>query len=338
MNKLAALLAPLVLGLAISAPAAVSYASLGVAGNTNAFIFGSVTTSNGGHADGSIVVGGNWSGSRYEARKKGNDAKNAPMPGDPLPANLAVYIAGDANIKGDKGSNFLRTFGGDVYIGGKYSAQNVDTQKKGIVYAKGGFDLAPTEKNLLQLSSTLSKMDSAKLTINDPNNVKVDVTANKANGNLKVYTIDGSLLGGGKTLDFLKATGDETIVINVTGDNINWGWSVNVGDETNKGNKNPLQYEDILWNFVDAKTINIRDRQFSGTILAPNATVNQSQNIHGTLIAATWNVTQNSSLTSHTFVGKIPLVSAPEPAGVMTMGGFLALALFSRRRQAVRLS
>jgi choice-of-anchor A domain-containing protein len=334
MNKLAALLAPLVLGLSLNTTkAAVSYASLGLAGNSNAFIFGNANT-DGGHADGSIIVGGDWSGSRYELRQK-SDSPNigAGATGSPIPGNASLYIGGNDNIKGDKGSNVLRTMSGDVYIAGKYSAENVDAQNKGTVSNKS-FDLAPTVENLKKLSTDLAKFDSVALTL-DPkntNNVKVNLSLNTANAdkNLKVYTVDASILGGGRTLDFSGATGNETIVINVVGKTVDWGWSVNTNDLT--GN------DDIIWNFADTTTLNIQDRQFNGSILAPNATVNQSQNINGTLIAQTWNNKNSAELHSYTFSGKIPLgVSAPEPAGVMTMAGFLGLVLCSRRRQAVRL-
>lgn len=48
MNKFLTLLAPLILGSSIAAKAAVSYATLGIAGDTNAFIFGNVHATEGG--------------------------------------------------------------------------------------------------------------------------------------------------------------------------------------------------------------------------------------------------------------------------------------------------
>ncbi|MES2705531.1 MAG: choice-of-anchor A family protein [Verrucomicrobiota bacterium] len=319
MKKLAALLA-LSLGIALPARAAVTYASLGAAGNTNAFIFGNVNT-NGGHADGSIVVNGNWSGNYYEVRQH----NNTPLPTAPFANNTALYIGGSNNV-----SNYIRTLSGDAYIAGDKNP--IQNNGGGHTYT-ASYDLAPTIANLKKLSTDLSLLSSTQMVINDPNNVKVN-TASIA-GNLKVYTIDGSLLGGGKTLDFLNSSSSDTIVVNVTGASVNWGWS------------NNYDASRILWNFVDATSISINDREFRGTILAPKATVNQGNaNINGTLIAQNWNNTGSNELHSHTFTGTVPLpspappvipVAAPEPAGMMTMGGFLALALCSRRRQTVRL-
>lgn len=331
MNKLALLLSSLVLGLAASAPAAVSYASLGIAGQTNAFIFGNAITNSGGQAEGSVVVGGNWNGSYYTARQTSTTNSPALF----KDKNTSIYVGGNATISNAKG---LRAITGDVVVAGKSDLKKLDAQK-GSAYT-ASFDLAPTEKNLAKLSSDLFKLDSVaiKLDPKNTNNVKVNLSLNSANkGDLKVYTIDSSILGGGRTLDFSGGTGKETIVINVVGDTVDWGWSVNLGNEKDPNNKNPVGYDDVIWNFANTSTINIKDRAFSGSILAPKATVNQSQNINGTLIANNWTVKQNSNLISHAFTGKIPMVSAPEPAGVLTMGGFLGLALFSRRRQAARL-
>ncbi|MDB6136399.1 MAG: hypothetical protein JWM59_4642 [Verrucomicrobiales bacterium] len=313
MKKAAVLLA-LGFGLLSSAPAA--NALLGIAGDTNAFIFRNATT-NGGHAQGSIVVGGNWGGTSYEARQQSTSAAPA------LGTNTSVYIGGNDSITGDKGSNFIRAMSGNVVIKGTYSAQNVDAQNGGTVSA-GSYDLAPTIANLQKLSSDIALLSGTAITINDPNNVKVDLSA--IAGNVKVLNIAASALTGNSTLDFLNSTSSDTVIINVTGTgSVNWGWSTNF-DATR-----------ILWNFADTTSLAVGSRSFTGTILAPKADVTQSQNIDGTLIAKSW--TNNNSVELHNFAfnGNIPLVSAPEPAGMMVTGGFLGLALFSRRRQQVRL-
>ncbi|RYD38475.1 MAG: choice-of-anchor A family protein [Verrucomicrobiaceae bacterium] len=316
MKKAAALLV-LGFGLLSSAPSALAAnALLGIAGDTNAFIFGNATT-NGGHAQGSIVVGGNWGGTSYEARQQSTSAAPA------LGTNTSVYIGGNDSITGDKGSRFIRTTSGNVVISGTYTAANVDAQNGGTV-SKATYDLAPTIANLQKLSSDIALLGGTAITINDPNNVKVNLGG--IAGNVKVLTIDASLLTGNKTLDFQNSTSSDTVIINVTGTgSVNWGWSTNF-DATR-----------ILWNFADTTSLAVGSRSFTGTILAPKANVTQSQNIDGTLIAKSW--TNNNSVELHNFAfkGTIPLVSAPEPAGMMVTGGFLGLALFSRRRQQARL-
>lgn len=313
MKKAAAILA---LGLGLISSASAANALLGIAGDTNAFILGNATT-NGGHAQGSIVVGGNWGGTSYEARQQSSSAAPA------LGTNTSVYIGGNDSITGDKGSRFIRTMSGNVVIKGAYSAQNVDAQNGGTV-STGSYDLAPTIANLNKLSTDISLLGGTAITINDPNNVKVDLGA--IAGNVKVLSIAASALTGNRTLDFLNSTGNDTVIINVTGSGaVNWGWSTNF-DATR-----------ILWNFADTTSLAIGGRSFTGTILAPRADVTQSQNIDGTLIAKSWTNNNSAELHNFAFKGAIPLVSAPEPAGMMVTGGFLGLALFSRRRSTARL-
>ena len=105
------LLAPLALAFAPAATAAVTIqkSPLGLATGTNAFIFNTANTQ-GGHSQGSVVVGGNWSGSYYEVRQNGK----TPTPdGIGKDGNAALYIGGDNNV-----SNYIRTLNGDAYIAG----------------------------------------------------------------------------------------------------------------------------------------------------------------------------------------------------------------------------
>lgn len=282
-----------------------------------------------------MVVGGNFSGTNYDVRL----VKNTSTPGSPFPENASLYIGGNDTVAGNKGKDSaVRTSSGDIYIGGSHTKDNLIAKNKGAIYNKT-FDLAPTVENLKQLSADLYNLDSVAITLDPKNkaNVKLDLDKNTANGgSLKVYTLDASLLSSGNNIHFEGGKGDETIVVNVVGHNVDWGWS------------SSYDASQILWNFVDApsgvkgdtsaQTVNINS-MFKGTILAPAANVNQNQNMSGTLIANNLTVNKNSTLMYKSFTGTlaIPLVSAPEPAGVMTMAGFLGLALCSRRRQSVRL-
>ncbi|MDB6134966.1 MAG: Choice-of-anchor domain containing protein [Verrucomicrobiales bacterium] len=328
MNPPRFLPALLLLGTLAAAPAAVTSA-LGIAGNTNVFIIGNADAPYGGQAQGSVVVQGNFSGTNYDVRL----VKGTSTPGSPIPENADLYIGGNDTVDGGQGNEAaVRANSGDIYIGGAYTNENL-VAKNGNIYNKS-FDLAPTVENLVKLSSELAKMDSVAISL-DPKevSVKVDLDQNTVNGKgLKVYTVDGSMLGSINNLSFSGGTGGETIVVNVLGHTVDWGLSTNSADDGR-----------ILWNFVDqasgekgddsAQTLNI-NTMFKGTILAPAADVNQNANINGTLIANNWNIGKNATMMDGKFTGEINLVSAPEPAGLLTMGGFLGLALFSRRRSA----
>lgn len=313
--KPVSILTPLVLlALALTAPAALTYASLGIAGETNAFITGNVNT-NGGQGGGSFIVGGNWTGSNYTVR----NTAGTPTPASLLPAGTALYIGGSNSV-----SNYVRTNSGNMVIAG---AKGKISQNGGGKYSKASYDLAPTVANLTKLSGDLFKLGGVSLNTAAQNNIVVNLGLNTVSaGNLKVYTVDGSRLSGNKTLTFSGGTGNETVVVNVTGATMDWGLTMSGGLDSSR----------ILWNF-SGSTVNVNQRGFNGTLLANNATINQSQSITGSIIAKNLNVNNSATLNAKTFTGKIPLVSAPEPAGMLTMGGFLGLALLSRRRQPVRL-
>ncbi|RYD35100.1 MAG: choice-of-anchor A family protein [Verrucomicrobiaceae bacterium] len=324
MNPSRFLPALLLLGSLTAAPAAVT--ALGIAGDTNAFIIGNAHAPQGGQAQGSVVVQGNFSGTNYDVRLVGSTSQ----PGSPLPNNTDLYIGGNDTVAGGKGNETaVRANSGDIYIGGTYTNDNL-LAKKGNIYNQS-FDLAPTVEKLVKLSSDLAGLNSVTLNPQNAASFKVDLSQNTANGNgLKVYTLDSALLGSTNSIKFEGGGGNETIVVNVLGHTVDWDLSTDFG-----GGR-------VLWNFVDqpengsVQTLNI-NTMFKGTILAPAADVNQNANINGTLIANNWNIGKNATMMDGKFTGEINLVSAPEPAGLLTMGGFLGLGLLSRRRSAHRL-
>ncbi|RYD33617.1 MAG: choice-of-anchor A family protein, partial [Verrucomicrobiaceae bacterium] len=224
MNKSKFLTALLLVCPFAAASAAVTSLSLGIAGDTNVFVSGNAYAPEGGQAQGSVVVGGNFSGVNYDVRL----VKGTDQPGSPLPDNTSLYIGGNDTVAGNKGADAaVRANSGDIYIGGTYTKSNL-VAKSGSIQNKS-FDLAPTVENLVKLSSDLAKMSSVTISL-DPKevSVKIDLAQNTANGNgLKVYTIDGSKIGTLNNISFNGGTGDETIVVNVLGHTVDWGLSTN---------------------------------------------------------------------------------------------------------------
>jgi choice-of-anchor A domain-containing protein len=319
MKKLAALLA---LSLTLTAVSKAANADLGIAGNTNAFIFGTANTS-GGHSDGSVVVLGSWTGNNYEVRQKATVDNVSTAIGSPTTSETSVYVGGNNSLTG-----FLRTSTGKADIVGTKGTLSQNGANN--TYYSQAYDFAPTVANLKKLSSDLFALPGTSLiTASNLNGNDIKVNLSLTSGDLKVYTVSGSQLSILRNLSFQNTTGNETIVINVTGNVTDWGWNQNTDTLASK----------IIWNFDSAVTsVNVNNK-VNGTILATNATVTQGNAglIQGTLIAQNWVNSGSAELHVKKFTGTIPLVSAPEPAGVMTMAGFLGLALCSRRRQAVRL-
>jgi choice-of-anchor A domain-containing protein len=93
---------------------------------------------------------------------------------------------------------------------------------------------------------------------------------------------------------------------------------------------NATSYADqVVWNFVNATGLSFAS-MFGGTVLAPLATVTNSNQIDGTLIAA--NFTGGGELHSYAFTGTLPGSPLPEPPSAMIFGAGLTLLSAMRRK------
>lgn len=122
-------------------------------------------------------------------------------------------------------------------------------------------------------------------------------------------------------------------VINVTGSGTYDDW-LNMGLADSVAQK-------LIFNFTDATGLNLH-AQFTGSILAPKATLQNSNNINGSVVAKLFN--QDGEVHLGTFNGQLPLLvttpnqpptGVPEPASWATMlAGFGAIGGMIRRRRA----
>ncbi|MBK1835135.1 collagen-binding domain-containing protein [Roseibacillus ishigakijimensis] len=216
----------------------------------------------GGRADNGIWVKGDVTGSYYTIAGQGNQI-------------VPLFVGGDNKINDylrydGPGHNHSSTDGvfGDIRGAlGKYTGD------------LGTMDKEPNWAGYVAMSAVLASQEGVDMAglITDPNNIKLSI-----NDGLNVFHIDASKITGYKTLDFLNGQG--SVVINVTGNLTNWGWSVNYDPSK------------IVWNFSDAQVVNINQRQFVGSLLAPNATVTQSQSMKGFLLADNWLVRNSVAL------------------------------------------
>jgi choice-of-anchor A domain-containing protein len=265
--------------------------------DANIVIFGNITT-DGGHVEGASLVGGDWSGASYEIRQVSASA---------APGGAGLMLGGD-NLT----TIGLRIFNGDAIYGGAQGTMNVQNGAA-ISQAVDLTDYATQATNVLSYFSTFT---TSSLDLSDPNNTTVDLTTIPEQNGYRVFEIDASQMTGNRTIDFTNEDADDTVVIRITGDNLDWNWS------------NNFLAERMLW-LYEGTSININSREWRGSLVAPNAAVDQHQNFNGTLVADSLHVF--SSVEMHNFPFIIP-VPEPGSAGLTMLSvGFLALR---RRRRS----
>lgn len=297
--------------------------SLGIAGEFNAFIFGSATT-HGGHSQGAVAVGQNWSGSGY----------------DMLQGNYGVSVNGYSNVGMYVGGNVTFSNGGSInnagtgHVGKNFNSSNPFNMNGGTLYVAGnkngnvngswqqGVNTVDTSIFDVQKAFSLSQnaalaaLGGEAINTSNPNNWYIDASTQA--GNVKVYTISSADATKLRTLDITGLTADDSVIINVVGNSVNgFGLTVNMGSGS---------YDQLLWNF-EGNSFRVTDRSLHGSLLAPNATVDQYQNIYGNLIAKHWNNFNSASLIYTPYGGE----AVPEPASLAVLG-IGAAALIRRRR------
>jgi choice-of-anchor A domain-containing protein len=337
----------LIVGLAASSWA--GGGPLGNAGSFNAFIFDQATLNGGGESEGAIAVGGLGVASNQNALTSTGNYNTLIKPN---PANLGslnnigLYVNGNASFtSGGQLNN-----GGNAYISGNFSTGNPYDMNGAGSFNYGGTLTGNVQgagsvnhTNLVNSSyftqqQTYSQQQSAALsaltanaTVNTNTANNWTVTYNGGVQNNKTYVVDltaANLAGyGGNavTLNLNGLNSTDSLIFDVSGSILNnFGISIQ--------NANGLQ-KNILWNFGNATTVDINNRQLEGSVLAYNATVNQSTVIEGTLIAKNWDMTGGVEMHSYNFSGGNTPIPTPEPGPFMVLGLGVVGVLVKRKKK-----
>lgn len=239
----------------------------------------------------------------------------ANLPGQ---SNIGLYVGGAVSAGLAKVNG-----GGNAYLSGPVTGS--------IQFNGGGSLLGPAVStvfadqylySLNQSQAVRNVVQKATISITDVNNINLDVSTNTLNGNRRVYKIDASKLSTLSTFNVSGMTADDTLIIDVIGATVNWGWQVNAAYKNR-----------IVWNFRDATNILVQQRSFTGAMLAPLAALDQRNNIQGNVIVSSWTNVGAPELhfgNQFRFEGDLH-EPVPEPASVAAL--LVGLGAVARKRR-----
>lgn len=286
------------------------------AGGFNMFVFGNATTA-GGHTDGAVAVGGNWTGS-HDSMQHNHLINVGPA------SNVGMYVRGSANLNGSVNN------AANAYIGGSHTGTlNMNggtkfTSSPNVLPTVFSQQLAYSTNQSNAIAALGGATNMASL-IGDPNNANINVASLASVAgmpNTKLIRMNASLLAAFPNLQLnFNNMGTNTVIVDVVGGGlIDWKWKMNA-----------TAFNRLLWNFNSASTLRIGQDQFRGSILAPMVHLDQERNIEGNIIVGSWNL--DGSVENHfgnqfKFNGEAPV---PEPATLAALGFGVAAMLRKRR-------
>lgn len=311
----------------------------------NAVVFGNFSSTS--DVEGAAVIGGDMTGGATFNNNPGPE-QSAPSAGS---ASAAGY--GALNVVGNIASGqYNMNNGGSVYYGGsnagRFNMNGGGTLSASPALSASSF-ASQFQSPMVQLSQSLaamtanSSMPNPATTNGYPNNVPI--TATNVPSGVSVFNISSTDLSNLASFN-VNLNGDSTVIFNV-----------NVAQSCSSPSvcSNPLTLSanfegatsvasNIIWNFYNATSLDFTTA-WGGTILAPDASVANSTQLDGTLVAASYS--GNGELHDYPYSGTIPTTttttttgtdSAPvpePPALAVLLAGLLGLGVvrLARGRQ-----
>jgi len=210
--------------------------------------------------EGAVIAGGNVDVSGYAI----NEHKKAAF------KDYAVVAGGDIKLQNGSIKH------GKMYAGGKVSLESASAPSRS---TENPIDFEAAASYYHGLSTDLAKLDSTGSISKLSTGVKV---SGSGLGGVDVFNVSADMFRYSDTWNLSNLVAGQTLIFNVSGADVTFN-NGNVGFS-------PLAPYNVLFNFPDAVTLNVKD--IIGSILAPNATVSADWGVvNGQVVVKNWNST-----------------------------------------------
>ena len=247
-------------------------------------------------------------------------------------------------VVGRIGGNNFNVLGGKLYHGSRIDGQFKRQLNQGgtkVAFKKKRKDLKQKRDDIVNelksASTNYASMDSNGEVVRNNNQVNLNYTGT---GSTAYFDVNANDLFTQNSLLQLNSGDAETVVINVSTEarnsafnymapnGINFGSGFNTQENgTNVGASN------ILWNFYDAKNLDLQDLKLRGSLLAMGANILSIGTVDGSIAARSF--VQDSQVHNYTFTPPSPV---PLPASIqfmlMGLAGLFAARWVRRRKTA----
>lgn len=326
-----------VLALVISTQASALSIDLGPATGYNLFIKENFSQP-GADSQGKIAIGGNANIGQYDVGvnyEPGTHRDGLQFWTDPKKYSDVLVVGGNLTTTEWAWGNVK----GNLILGGELTSGSSKNAVLGTTTKATPIDFNSAFEQFNALSKTLAgEANTGGVEFKYNNWLMLNGTADS---DIYIANITGQMLASATDLTAKGLDKNDTLIINVSGKNINFD-SLNYGQRENYSALD-LSASHILYNFFEAENITFSGG-IKGNILAPNANFTFLQgDLSGQVIAKSWTGGwgAQANLWDGFFVPPVelpstpttPPVKVPEPTSIMLLlAGLLALVLIRRKR------
>lgn len=262
--------------------------------------------------EGAVIAGGNVNIASYSINANGKAAYGSH----------AVIAGGDLTLKGGSINK------GKMYAGGTTTLQNAATPQSTAI---SPVNFGSTSMAFLDLSRELATVGGTGSVSQLWSGVLV---SGSGKGGVDVFNVSADMFRTSSSWTLDKLVAGQTLIFNVSGESATF----NDGGISFQ----PLSNYNVLFNFPDAKALNVKG--IIGSVLAPKAAVTADWGvINGQVVVGSWNstiqVNSNHYFTATQLAGvndprtDAPNITVPEPGTLALMLAGVGLAFTGRRKR-----